>query len=157
MQAAAELLPIQHGAAGGDGGFEAAAARAEADYAAAFLAWQHADAADAAAPDAPCPPCDVDADGAEFDAARFEMWQDDARRAEERRRAAWEVQIRKELSEATICITERDCPICMEALGDDSNGTVCQLSCGGGTHYFHAACVGRAWAAAHQDTAANRR
>ena len=70
--------------------------------------------------------------------------------AEARRRAAWEVQIREEMEEATTCITDRQCPICYEALGDDSSsGTICQLACGGGTHYFHAECVGRAWQAAH--------
>jgi len=62
--------------------------------------------------------------------------------AEARRRAAWEVQIAQEMAEATLCVTERACPICLETLGDDSNGTVCQLACGGGTHYFHARCIG---------------
>jgi len=69
--------------------------------------------------------------------------------AEARRRAAWEVQIGEEVQEATTCITERQCPICYEALGDDSSsGAICQLACGNGTHYFHAECLGRAWQAA---------
>lgn len=39
-----------------------------------------------------------------------------------------------------------------EALGDDSsNGTVCRLACGGGTHFFHAACVGHGWQASGQE------
>ena len=72
--------------------------------------------------------------------------------AEVRRRAAWEVQIREEMAEASVCITERECCICYEALGDDSsNGTVCQLACGGGTHFFHAACVGHGWQASGQE------
>ena len=64
--------------------------------------------------------------------------------AEARRRAAWEVQIREEMEQATTCITDRQCPICFEVLGaDSSSGTVCQLACGDGTHCFHAVCAKR--------------
>ena len=58
--------------------------------------------------------------------------------AEARRRAAWEVHIRDEMADAHVCITERECCICFESLGDDSScGAVCRLACGGGTHLFH--------------------
>ena len=72
--------------------------------------------------------------------------------AEARRRAAWEVHIRDEMADAHVCITERECCICFESLGDDSScGAVCRLACGGGTHLFHATCVGRGWQASGQE------
>ena len=60
------------------------------------------------------------------------------------------MQLHEDMRQATTCITDRQCPICFGALGDDSDGTVCRLVCGGGTHYFHAECIGTAWWTSHR-------
>ena len=66
--------------------------------------------------------------------------------AEAVRRDRVAIIVQQQLEEAVRPLLERECAICMSALGDESDGPVIRLDCHH-THCFHAGCLASAWAA----------
>ena len=53
--------------------------------------------------------------------------------------------VRQEREEAARPVDERQCSVCLEPMDGGRTEPVLILGCGGHTHCFHAACLGRSW------------